>query len=236
MNAFKTQQRRWALGTTQTARKLLGRILRSSLPAKVKLEATVHLTNNFAYPLVLLLAVLMPWSVWARGHGSLSSLLLLDVPAFALASMSVALFYALSQQQAYPGSWWRHLGCVPLVMALGIGMSVSQSRAVFAGMFEDDTPFVRTPKSGDTDNEKRTLPQASGHRTTVAVELLLAAYLAAGMVWAGWSGHFASLPFLGLFSAGFAYVGLTSIGGTLRQRTASALHAPTSPSHHHGLR
>src|SRR5712691_5770650 len=47
MNAFKSQQHRWAKGSIQTCRKLLPRILRSNLPWGVKAEAFFHLTANF---------------------------------------------------------------------------------------------------------------------------------------------------------------------------------------------
>ena len=59
MNAFKSQQHRWAKGSIQTGKKLLPKILASDLPLKVKIEAFFHLTNNFAYPLMVLLSLLM---------------------------------------------------------------------------------------------------------------------------------------------------------------------------------
>ena len=60
MNAFKSQQFRWAKGSIQVAKKLLPRIWRSQdVPFSVKLEAFFHLTNNFAYPLLLLLSLLL---------------------------------------------------------------------------------------------------------------------------------------------------------------------------------
>ena len=59
MNAFKSQQFRWAKGSIQVAKKLLPTIWRSKVPFSVKLEAFFHLTNNFAYPLLLLLSVLL---------------------------------------------------------------------------------------------------------------------------------------------------------------------------------
>ncbi|HEX4352673.1 MAG TPA: cellulose synthase family protein, partial [Polyangiales bacterium] len=55
MNSFKGQQFRWAKGSIQVAKKLLPSIWRSkTVPFSVKLEAFFHLTNNFAYPLLLL--------------------------------------------------------------------------------------------------------------------------------------------------------------------------------------
>jgi cellulose synthase/poly-beta-1,6-N-acetylglucosamine synthase-like glycosyltransferase len=59
MNAFKSQQHRWAKGSVQTCRKLLPRILAADVPLAVKAEAFFHLTANFNYPLMCVLSVLM---------------------------------------------------------------------------------------------------------------------------------------------------------------------------------
>ncbi len=59
MNGFKSQQHRWTKGSIQTGRKLLPAIFRSPFPWKVKVEALFHLTNNFSYLLVVLLALLI---------------------------------------------------------------------------------------------------------------------------------------------------------------------------------
>ncbi|MEZ4546897.1 MAG: hypothetical protein R3B51_03900 [Thermodesulfobacteriota bacterium] len=57
MNAFKSQQHRWAKGGVQTAIKLLPRIFRDQrLPFRVKLEAFFHLFGNISYLLLLLLS------------------------------------------------------------------------------------------------------------------------------------------------------------------------------------
>ncbi|MFM2151832.1 MAG: hypothetical protein RL199_267, partial [Pseudomonadota bacterium] len=60
MNAFKSQQARWAKGSIQTAKKLLPRILASDLPRSIKSEAFFHLTANICYPLMVVLSLLMP--------------------------------------------------------------------------------------------------------------------------------------------------------------------------------
>ncbi|MEL6344886.1 MAG: glycosyltransferase [Myxococcota bacterium] len=216
MRAFKTQQHRWAKGTLQTARKLMGRIRDADLPLGVKLEAFVHMTSNLAYPLVLLLALLMPVSVAIRGRGDLSEALLIDLPVFLLATVSVGIFYALSQHEAIGRGWLRQLWRVPLVMALGIGMSVNQSRAVLEGLFGSDVTFVRTPKSGAVGTGLKA--QIQQYRLqmdwTPILELVFAGYLAAAIVWALAVGYWASVPFMLLFGSGFAFVGVE----TLRQR------------------
>ena len=66
MNAFKSQQHRWAKGSIQTCKKLLPRDpgLRAAAAA-IKVEAAFHLTANFAYPLMIAaLAAHVP------GHGA----------------------------------------------------------------------------------------------------------------------------------------------------------------------
>ena len=56
MNAFKSQQHRWAKGSIQTCKKLLPRILQADLPLPVKAEAFFHLTANFNYLLMSVLS------------------------------------------------------------------------------------------------------------------------------------------------------------------------------------
>ncbi|MEO8681963.1 MAG: cellulose synthase family protein, partial [Vicinamibacterales bacterium] len=66
MNAFKSQQHRWAKGSIQTFLKLMPRILRSDQPFHVKAEAFFHLSANFNYPLMCVLSVLMAPSMIIR--------------------------------------------------------------------------------------------------------------------------------------------------------------------------
>ncbi len=211
MAAFKVQQHRWAKGTIQTARKLLGTILRAPLPALVKLEAVVHLTSNLAYPLVLGLAILLPPTIFIRGRSGLTELLAIDLPAFMLSSVSVAGFYLVAEREAHGsvrGRVWR----VPLVMSLGIGMAVNQTRAVVEGLFGRDVTFVRTPKAGAVDGQADRVPTyLSRVGWSPFIELALAAYfaLATGLVIS--RGWYASVPFLVLFGVGFGYVGLSSL-------------------------
>src|SRR5262245_13745100 len=70
MAAFKAQQFRWAKGSVQVGKKLLPRILRSNVTLAQKTEAFFHLTNNFAYPLLMLLSLLLlPNLAFRTQHG-----------------------------------------------------------------------------------------------------------------------------------------------------------------------
>lgn len=210
INAFKTQQHRWAQGSIQTARKLLPAIFRSHEPWKVKQEAFFHLTANLAYPLVILLTVLMPLSVGVRFRHGWYGVLLLDLPFFALATLSVCAFYAVSQREI--GGGLRGLKYLPILMSLGIGMSVNNSHAVLQALLNSPSDFTRTPKLGvRAPREAWTHKRYRGNRTWMPlVELGLGLYLTVAITFVIQRGIWFSLPFLVLFQAGFLYVGLMS--------------------------
>jgi cellulose synthase/poly-beta-1,6-N-acetylglucosamine synthase-like glycosyltransferase len=212
MNAFKSQQHRWAKGSIQTARKLLPRILRSELPGDVKLEAFFHLTANLTYPLMILLTVLMPVSMVIRFKHGWYEVLLLDLPFFWTATVSVVLFYVASQREIGI-AWWKRLQYLPFIMALGIGMCVNQSKAVIEALVGYETAFNRTPKTGMRGRERSWLKKR--YRTLLTaqplLELALGAYLTSAIWFALDKGVYFSLPFLVLFQWGFFYVGLVSL-------------------------
>ena len=235
MNAFKGQQYRWAKGSLQTARKLLGRIVRAPVPPAVKREAFFHLTNNLAYVFLLLLAVLQLPNMLIRRQMDDPTLLLLDVPMFWATCGSVAAFYVIAQRDLH-GSTWEAVKRLTPMMALGIGLAVNNGRAAIEGLFGDDVEFVRTPKTGATD--RYTTPSATYRAGTSwhnAVELIFALYCIATLAVAVVTRSWASVPFVALFAVGFSYVGLTSLVGSWRTSRAQGevdaeAHPPSTHS------
>jgi cellulose synthase/poly-beta-1,6-N-acetylglucosamine synthase-like glycosyltransferase len=219
MNAFKTQQHRWAKGSIQTALKLLPLIRRAGVPWEVKKEAFFHLTANVGYLLMIPLTILLPITVVVRVSHGWYEVLLLDIPFFAAATFSVVSFYATSQAEQ-PGSKWDRMKYIPFVMALGIGLAVNQARAVVEALMGYETAFTRTPKHG----VQRAGESVARKRYKAAVtfqpvvELALAAYLTYGVVYLIEREVYYSLPFLVLFQVGFGYVGLASVYEGLRGR------------------
>lgn len=209
MAAFKTQQHRWAKGSIQTAKKLLAMIWRSDVGLPIKLEATAHLCANFSYPLVVLLSLLLPWAVVARieGGASLQGLLRIDLVLFVGALLPFLLFYAAAILGANAGQEGRRLLQLPSVLALGLGMALSQTRAVLEGLFGGVGVFVRTPKSGGVGASV----YRAASRGLVGLEALFALYLGAACVYVVVAGYVASLPFLLLFAAGYGAVAVGSL-------------------------
>lgn len=212
MNSFKTQQFRWAKGSAQTAKKLLPIVLRAKIPFHVKMEAIFHLTNNFAYVFLIILALLQLPNMILRQEMGVPELLLLDVPLFGATSVSIVLFYLTTHRALYDdmGEAIRRL---PLIMALGIGLSLNNARAVVEGIFGNDVEFVRTPKHGVTQStESWTKKKYKAGKTFFSViELMFGLYFVATIGLAGWIGAWASIPFLLLFMVGFLYVGALSL-------------------------
>ncbi|MEM7307120.1 MAG: glycosyltransferase [Planctomycetota bacterium] len=208
--AFKSQQHRWAKGSVQVARKLMGTILRADVPLRVKLEALAHLTGNTGYPLVLAISFLLPLTLSANerfaGWGHLTF--------FLLCTFSVVLFYETSQR-AIGRSPWARVRDIPAAISLGIGMCVSQTRAVLEGIFGETGAFVRTPKRGDD-------PSKAGYRArwsgVPGLEIAFAGWFAWGIAVAVQRDLWGALPFLVLFFSGFAWVGGLSLREWARAR------------------
>jgi cellulose synthase/poly-beta-1,6-N-acetylglucosamine synthase-like glycosyltransferase len=230
MNAFKSQQHRWAKGSIQTARKLLPTILASDLPFLVKREAFFHLTNNMAYLLMVLLSVLMPLSMVVRFSHGLHETLLVDLPLFLSATASVAFFYVATQRELGLG-WWDRLKYLPFLMSLGIGLAINNAKAVLEALLNQQSSFARTPKTGAEGKSVRAPVKKAylGAKTLLPlVELGFGIYFTGAVAYAWQKEIWTSLPFLVLFQVGFLYVGLSSV---LQGRVGSnAVATPPMPS------
>jgi cellulose synthase/poly-beta-1,6-N-acetylglucosamine synthase-like glycosyltransferase len=213
MNAFKSQQHRWAKGSIQTFLKLMPTILHSNAPRRIKAEAFFHLSANFNYPLMCVLSVLMAPSMVIRYNMGWYEMLLIDIPLFFAATASVANFYMVCQRELYPQTWTERLRYLPFLMSIGIGLAVNNTKAVFEALFHKPSEFARTPKyhiEGRSDewiNKK--------YRQSVAIqpmiEVALGLYFTATLFYALANGIYATVPFLMLFQVGFLYTGLLSI-------------------------
>ena len=212
MNGFKSQQHRWTKGSVQTCKKLLPTIWRSQLPFPIKLEATGHLMSNFAYLLLALLCVLLHPSSGAPESGWLRTLLI-DVPIFLAASVSVAAFYICAQRELHPRTWMKEVLFLPCLLALGIGLSLNNARAVLEALFNQKSVFTRTPKYGI---ERKSQPWRSCKYRPLKsalplVEMGFAVYFTYFLWFAIAHGQFISVPFLLMFQGGFLYVCLSSL-------------------------
>ena len=212
INGFKSQQHRWAKGSIQTAKKLLPQILRSSLPLKVKIEAFFHLTNNISYLLMLVLSVLIYPSMVARINIGWFRMIITDVPFLLFATVGISFFYICSQKEAYK-DWKSRLIYLPMLMSLGIGLSVNNSKAVLGALFNKKTEFKRTPKYSIEKKKDRWVGKKYRGEINILVimELLLGIYFTFNIYFAFVNKIYVSIPFLMMFQMGYFYVAFLSI-------------------------
>jgi cellulose synthase/poly-beta-1,6-N-acetylglucosamine synthase-like glycosyltransferase len=212
MNSFKSQQHRWAKGSIQTCRKLLPLILASEQPLQVKAEAFFHLSANFNYILMVALSILMFPAMYVRYNMGWTEMLLIDIPLFLAATLSVANFYIVSQKEAY-ADWRARIKYLPFLMAIGIGLCINNTRAVLEALLGKETEFARTPKYGieRTGDEWVGKKYHQSMAVQPLIELALGVYFTAAVVYALSNEIYGTLPFLMLFQVGFLYTGLLSI-------------------------
>lgn len=227
MNAFKSQQHRWAKGSIQVMFKVLPDLLRARVPFLNKIEGFFHLTSNLCYLLVVPMCLLsLPMLVLrARiANGTLG--LVLDIGILLCATASMVVFYTVTQAVGYR-HWWQRWHLVPMMMALGVGMAVNQFKAVFEAVIGHKSPFVRTPKYNlDASSQGSAgwlTKRYRGARNWVPfVELFFALYFTASLTFAISERLWGTIPFVMIFVVGFWYIAVLSLFQG-RQRTKQAL-------------
>jgi len=219
IGAFKRQQARWAQGSIQTARKLVGPLLRSRQPWTVKLQGVAHLTAYLAHPLMVLNVLLLAPTVlldsaapgWMRGWAQAVS------PWLMLAALGPPLLYTVAQVADGRG-WPRRLLALPLLVLTGIGIALNNTWAVLKALLGLRQGFLRTPKyavrrAGDT---WVGTVYALGVDPMIWGELAMAVYALALVVLRVVSWGLA--PWLLLYAAGFLYVAAAGLLQALRRR------------------
>ncbi len=147
MPAIKSQQYRWNKGAAETARKNLGKVLRSNIALTHKLHAVLHLFNSSVFLLLLSAAILsIPMLYIKEIHPELDILFNLG-SVFLIGFFSIALFYWMASRATHPtqvsGHFFKHF---PLFLTFSMGLSLHNAIAVSEGLLGYKTPFIRTPK------------------------------------------------------------------------------------------
>jgi cellulose synthase/poly-beta-1,6-N-acetylglucosamine synthase-like glycosyltransferase len=144
--AFKSQQRRWAKGSMETAIKLLPAIFSSKrLTWGQKFEAFLHLTHySVAVLMVLICCLTLPVLLWVpvpSGRWVITALWTI----IALSAMAPCFMYTISGMVLRRG--WFSLAHFPAMLVTGTGLCLNNALAVFEALIGYKSDFVRTPKS-----------------------------------------------------------------------------------------
>ena len=215
MHGFQVQQSRWAKGLTQCAKKLLPAILKADIPFRVKAEAFLHLTPNISYPLMIVVSALMLPVMIVRFYMGWWQMVFLDFPLIVASFWSISAFYLIAQRELYPRTWKRSFLLLPMLMAIGVALTVINTRAVLEALLGVQTSFVRTPKFAieGAHIARRVQPQKYRRRSgwLPYIELAFGTYFLGMVVFAVQSANYLSIPFLSLFVAGYYWAGLATL-------------------------
>ncbi len=210
VEAFKSQQFRWAKGSIQTALKLLPILARQPVPIFQKIQAIIHMTHYLVHPLMLTLSLLALPVLMILEIGPAPLLFGILATALVLSMTAPSALYVVSQRAAYP-DWPRRLLALPFLVMVGVGLAVSNSRAVIEALVGRESGFVRTPKRGDREikSYRIHLPWTS------AVEIGLGMYCLVSLHIYLEAAKYLIGPFLGVYAAGFLFVGLLTLAQNL---------------------
>ncbi|GBD86817.1 beta-monoglucosyldiacylglycerol synthase [bacterium BMS3Abin03] len=212
ISALKSQQFRWTKGAIETAKKILPLVWKSDIDLRIKLQSTFHLTNNLVFPFILLAAILNVPLIFIKNSGAHEVYFAL-MSVFVLAFISTFMFYLYSQKDIRT-DWRKKIVLFPLFMAGSMGFAVNNSRAVFEGLMNRKSEFVRTPKYKVVNEKDSWLGKKYFNNKidfSVIVETIMAIYCLIGVLSSIYFLEIAALPFQLLFFTGFAFVSITSI-------------------------
>jgi cellulose synthase/poly-beta-1,6-N-acetylglucosamine synthase-like glycosyltransferase len=221
MHGFQIQQFRWAKGLTQCAKKLLPGILRAKLPFRVKAEAVMHLTPNISYPMMIVVSALMLPVMIVRFYMGVWQMMLFDFPLIVASFWSISAFYVIAQRELNPKTWKRSFLLLPMLMAVGVGLTLINTRAVLEALFGVQSGFVRTPKYAiEGTREKRMNVKKYKRRSgwLPYFELAVGTYFLYMCWFAVTTWNYPSLPFLALFVGGYYWAGLSTLYQEHRDR------------------
>ncbi len=212
IGALKSQQFRWTKGAIETAKKIYPKVLKSDMSLKLKFQSFIHLYSNLAYPFILLAAILNLPVMLIKLSGQYDSVFKF-MSLFIFAFISSFIFYLYSQKDVYP-DWQKRIIYFPVFLAGSMGFSVNNTKAVFEGLLDKKSEFVRTPKYQIMDKKDSWHGKEYVNKKlsfTTYIEAFLAVYCFAGLIIAVATAQVAAIPFQMMFCGGFTIISVLSI-------------------------
>jgi cellulose synthase/poly-beta-1,6-N-acetylglucosamine synthase-like glycosyltransferase len=202
IQGFKGQQFRWAKGSIQVARKLSPALIAHDAPRFVRLQGLLHLTGYLIHPLMLILWLTVVPMVLTQTDGP-SYLAYLS-----LATLGPLFLFAVAQRAVYP-DWMRRMRSFPILMLIGVGIALSNTKAVVEALVSRDMSFRRTPKFRIQERSDSWTGKsyALGSLDPIVLGEIALALLSALAVVRAWQTHQRFIiPYLCLYALGFALV------------------------------
>lgn len=206
--AFRSQQFRWAKGSMQTAKKMLPKVWGAKIPIRKKIEATFHLTHYLIHFCMLLQAVLGLPIVLINKEPFSPIVVAWFAGPMILAMLGPSLLYLTAEHWLNPKTGFKKfITRLPMLLLIGFGICLSNTRACVEGIIGIKSPFVRTPKQGDNKKQVR----YKGKKSYMPyLELSLALLSLATAAYYANVGLPGVSPFFLLYGVGFLTFGVRS--------------------------
>jgi hypothetical protein len=150
-------------------------------------------------------------------------MVLIDLPLIIASFWSITAFYLYAQRELFPKSWWKAIAFMPMLMAAGVALTVSNSKGVIEALFGIQSAFARTPKYAIGTGQKVKAAETSYKRRSgwlPWIELLIGAYFVFMVDFAVDTLNFFAIPFLLLFVCGYWWAGFTTLYQEYRDKLA----------------
>ncbi|HUH96946.1 MAG TPA: cellulose synthase family protein [Anaerolineales bacterium] len=204
VEAFKKQQFRWAKGSIQVTRKIVGHLFRRpDIPPYKRISGLLQLTAYIVHPLMIIMLFLtLPVGLLAPRFFSI-------FPISILATFGPPMLYAMAGAKETPSLAGR-LKILPVITIIGFGISLNSAIAILEALIGKGGTFVRTPKLNLTNkpNSTRQIDRAYLQPISPIVwgeiglglySLLTIALLEPGLGWA-------IIPWMGVYWLGYFYI------------------------------
>jgi cellulose synthase/poly-beta-1,6-N-acetylglucosamine synthase-like glycosyltransferase len=212
INAFKSQQHRWAKGSIQTAKKNLGKLFKSDVSLLIKIQAFLHLTHYMVHPMMLLVVLTSIPMLYSRWFFDSLSLPIMIFTLLCLATFGPSSMYLFSQKILY-GDWKTRIKFLPFLMCLGTGIAVNNTKAVLEALFNIKSGFIRTPKYGIKNQGEswKGKHYAIPLNAISILEFFLGIYSLTGLLMFLLFSKYLVSPFLLIYTSGFFFVFFLSV-------------------------
>ncbi len=216
INAYKSQQHRWAKGSIQTAKKLLPQVFKTNESLIKKVEAFIHLNQYMVHPMMIILALLsFPLILLLKvqiSSMSVSLTMIIFMFLIFMGAFAPTFLYIVAQKKGYK-DWQKRCLFIPVLMVIGCGIAINNTKAVLEALLNIKSDFIRTPKYGVIKRGRNILVKNYSLPLKVffVSEILLSVYCFIGFMQYTSNKKFIFGPFLLMYAIGFLYVGTLSL-------------------------
>lgn len=218
ISALKNQQFRWTKGGAENFIKMSPKLVfKRGIPFRHRLHGLGHLFNSSVYFFVFTAAIMsVPLLTVVQMDNFYSDLIRLT-SVFFVSTAFLMFYYALSFREKHRNAWVKGLVFILRFfqfLAVSLGMSFYNTKAVVMAYVGKKTPFVRTPKFNigqKGEGWKSNAYLLNNLKFSTIIEGLLCLYFLFGIIQGVYLGLYGMIAFHALLSIGFGAVFISTI-------------------------